>query len=96
MKEIELTQGYKALVDDEDFARVSQFKWSAQIQYRRDGTIKSVYASRNVRKDDGRRTSQRLSRFLMSVTDASYEVDHIDHNTLNNQKYNLRIANVTE
>lgn len=26
-REIELTQGYKALVDAEDYERISQFKW---------------------------------------------------------------------
>lgn len=29
MKEIPLTQGYVALVDDEDYDRVSAFKWYA-------------------------------------------------------------------
>ena len=92
MREIELSQGYKALVDDEDFERVSQFKWCVQVQHRSDGTVKNVYASRNVYKEDGMRTSQRLSRFIVNVTDPRYEVDHRDHNTLNNQKYNLRIT----
>jgi hypothetical protein len=30
MRKIPLTQGYVALVDDEDYERVSQFNWSAQ------------------------------------------------------------------
>ena len=30
MKEIRLTKGYVALVDDKDFERVNQFKWCAK------------------------------------------------------------------
>jgi hypothetical protein len=35
MKEIELTRNYVALVDDEDFARINQYKWSqaATLQF---------------------------------------------------------------
>lgn len=29
MKEIQLTKGYVALIDSEDFDRVSQYKWQA-------------------------------------------------------------------
>jgi hypothetical protein len=42
LKEIKLTKGYVALVDDEDFERCSQFKWRAFVTYRTDGTIRTV------------------------------------------------------
>ena len=41
MKEIPLTQGYVALVDDEDYERVAQFTWHAGIDCR------AVYAQRS-------------------------------------------------
>ena len=84
MKTIALTQGFVALVDDEDFDRVSAFKWSATK------TKTNVYAVRKVQTPLGRTTSQLLHRFIMEVTNPRVQVDHKDHNGLNNQRDNLR------
>jgi hypothetical protein len=92
MKEIQLTQGYVALVDDRDFSRVNQFKWSAQIDRRKDGYIHTIYAKRNVTRKDGSQTVQYLHRLILNITDPETKVDHKDHNGLNNQRYNLRKA----
>lgn len=79
MKEIALTQGKCALVDDEDFAWLSQKKWAA----RWDGY--NYYA--NARFGE---THFQMHRYIMGNPEAC--VDHIDRNTLNNQRSNLRIA----
>ena len=34
-----------------------------------------------------------MSRFILGITDPNIPVDHKNHDTLNNQKYNLRVAN---
>jgi|SRR5271157_1721466 len=86
MKEIELSQGYVALVDDEDFESVSEFGWSAHVHLRKDDSIRSVYAVRQVTPHK----SQRMHRFILGVEDSAVKVDHKDHNGLNNQRYNLR------
>jgi hypothetical protein len=75
MKELLLTQGKVALVDDEDFEYVSQWKWHAQ---RDRGTW---YAKR--------RDGTKLHRIIMK-TPVDLEVDHRDKNGLNCQKYNMR------
>ena len=80
MKEIALTQGYVALVDDEDFDRVNQHKWHADVG------PNSVYA---LRKDENGR-NLRLHRFNLGITKTKTRVDHKDHNGLNCQHYNLR------
>lgn len=85
MKEIPLTQGRVALVDDEDYELVRQHKWHAQ----KAGNI--FYASSHVVNENGTRTYLQMQRFLV---DAGREmrVDHKDRNGLNNQRANLRIC----
>lgn len=80
MKEIQLTQGKVAIVDDEDFERVSKYKWYYNERYAKT-TIhyKKVY----------------LHKFLMECP-KGMQVDHKDGDTLNNQKSNLRIATPAE
>jgi hypothetical protein len=78
MKEIKLTQGFITLVDDEDFEYLNQFKWcAAKIN-------KNYYASK------GRSINLIKMHRLIMKTPKGFVVDHIDHNTLNNQKSNLR------
>jgi len=84
MKTISLSQGFVALVDDADYVQVSAYKWSATK------ARNTVYGIRKIRTAEGRTTSQLLHRFITGVTDPSIDVDHRDHNGLNNQRYNLR------
>ena len=84
MKTIPLTQGFVAQIDDADYERVAQFKWSATR------TKSNVYAIRKVRKPTGGTTSQLLHRYILGVTDRKIDVDHKDHNGLNCQRNNLR------
>lgn len=86
MKTITLSQGFVALVDDDDYDRVSAFKWTASK------TKTTVYAVRKVRTLAGRTTSQLLHRFILDVTHPRIDVDHEDHNGLNNQRNNLRLC----
>lgn len=87
MKELQLTQGYVALVDDEDYERASQYKWFAQINR------KTVYAQRSTPRVEGKQGVQLLHRFLLNLPGGhNPEVDHKDRNGLNCQKYNLRTA----
>lgn len=80
MKEIPLTQGKVALVDDEDFARLSQFRWHNQCGY----------AARNEKTERGRRTIF-MHRLVVSVP-KGMETDHINGNRADNRKCNLRIC----
>jgi hypothetical protein len=84
MKEIVLTKGYTALVDDSDFARVSAYNWYALV------TPRTVYAKRNVRRADGKQTTQYLHRFILGITNPKVEVDHENHVGTDCQRDNLR------
>lgn len=83
MKSIPLTQGQEALVDDHWYAYLSQWEWLAKY----DRKTKSYYV---VRKDG--KSLVCMHRVIMK-TPKGLQVDHINHDTLDNQEINLR--NVT-
>jgi hypothetical protein len=83
MKKIKLTQGKYALVDDEDFEWVNYFKWQVGIKYK--GGYR--YASTTHKKK-----GILMHRFIMKAV-KGIEIDHIDGNTFNNQRKNLRFCN---
>jgi hypothetical protein len=86
-KEIQLTQGQVALVDDEWFDELNQYMWCATYnEY-----TKSFYAVRSSSILLGKRKTIRMHRFIMNAP-KGMEVDHRDRNTLNNQVSNLRIC----
>jgi len=78
LKEIPLTQGYVALVSDQDFERVSAHKWRARVD-RKKHTVYAVTGQ-----------GLRMHRFLVGAKDPIVQVEHRDRNGLNNQRENLR------
>lgn len=94
MKEIPLTQGKVALVDDEDYERVAQFKWFARRANHGVGT--NWYAARMRREDDkGSSLLVFMHRFILAVDGLSFEIvqaDHRDGDGLNNRRQNLRLC----
>lgn len=91
MKEIPLTQGYVALVDDDDYKWLSQYNWS--VKHASDGLVK--YAQKSHRKEDGRRTIIKMHRLIMDAKPGDI-IDHADQNGLNNQRSNLRFATASQ
>ena len=92
MKTIPLSQGYISDIDDEDYERVAQFKWTALVIRNRNGEISIVYGYRNAKGDDGKQHPVMLHRFILGLEDKSLRVDHIDHNGTNNTRSNLRVC----
>jgi len=86
MKYIELTQGYKTMVDDEDFEWLNQWKWHLK------NTGKNLYAARGIWDNDrGNNRFIRMHRLIMGAS-GSIQVDHINRNTLDNRRCNLRLC----
>ena len=75
MKEIPLTRGKVALVDDEDFERVSAYKWCYMT---------AGYAARG--RDWG---MVYLHRFILNAPKGKH-VDHVNGDKLDNRRSNLR------
>ncbi len=87
MKEIKLTRGFVALVDDEDFEALSKYKWHAA----KSGT-RQIRAQRSVFVFGAMPINILMHRQIMGITGCKILVDHKDGNALNNQKSNLRIC----
>ena len=81
MKEIELTQGKVAIVDDEDYEWLSRWKW-----YYGNG-----YAVRHSTRFLGRKHIF-MHREILGTPDGM-ETDHINRDCLDNRRENLRACN---
>lgn len=95
MKIIKLTKGYETQVDDEDYGLCMTKSWAATVKYYK-GEQTGVYAVRGLVKPNGVRSTEPMHRFILGITDPKVKVDHKDRNSLNNQKYNLRVATDTQ
>lgn len=84
MKQIPLSKGKFALVDDADFDYLNQWKW-----FVRPSTGGSEYAMRRT-KTKGKVTMIFMHRFILGLTDSMTYVDHINHDGLDNQRANIR------
>lgn len=86
MREIALTKGQVALVDDEDFERVRLHSWRARWLPR----ARTFYAVRTAGPQRARRDVY-MHREILSA-ESRLEIDHADLNGLNNTRANLRTA----
>lgn len=86
MKQIPLTQGKFALIDDSDYERVNQFKWLAHFNWKGE----NFYASRTDCSVDPP-IHVTMARFILNCPKDMF-VDHKNHDTLDNQRNNLRVC----
>lgn len=89
MKIITAKTGEQILVDDEDFASLSQYTWH----------LNDGYACRvtTIGGKNGKRVRLRMHRLVLGLDFKSGEiVDHINRNKLDNQKSNLRVCPKSE
>jgi hypothetical protein len=95
VREIPLTQGMVALVDDADFERVSAYRWI----YHRPSHSRAGYAQTTVRLEKGRggrSKNPRMHQLIYGPVPPGMTIDHIDGDGLNNQRRNLRVASRAE
>jgi hypothetical protein len=84
MKEIQLTRGQVALVDDADYTWLNQWKWFAQK------FNNTFYAARTRSETETITRGIILMHRVIMETPDGMQVDHINHNGIDNQRFNLR------
>jgi hypothetical protein len=82
MIEIPLTQGKVALIDENDWELISQFKWCAA----REGSGHWVAIA-----DVGNKRYVKMHRLILGAKEGD-EVDHINRDSLDNRRENLRLV----
>ena len=90
-KEIKLTKGMVALVDDEDYDRVLKFKWYAKYS-KNYGFQYAVRTNYEGKKQNGKLF---MHKFITNCPENKV-VHHIDGNGFNNQKSNLMVLTPSE
>jgi hypothetical protein len=93
-REIPLTHGQVAKVDAADFEWLSQWKWNAYYDHH----SKGFYADRSVYNRSTKKNNHlRMHRLILGLEHGDRRKgDHADRDTLNNQRYNLRVATNTQ
>ena len=84
-KEIELTNGMVAIVDDEDYNYLLDYNWRCLKNGR---TCYAIFG----RRINGKYSLVWMHRMIMDAKDRKQEVNHINHNGLDNRRQNLRIT----
>lgn len=87
---IALTKGKTALVDDDDFEWLSQWRWCITAE-RGEPSPKQGYAARRIPTENGKQRTLYMHR-LIAHAPSGMEVDHINGDTLDNRRSNLRLA----
>ena len=92
-KRIPMTQGQFAIVDEEDYEELTQFKWHAHWVPH----THSFYAERGIRLPNGKRTTEKMHRRILGLEYGDRrQGDHLDHATLDNRRSNIRIVTPQE
>lgn len=82
----------ETIIDLDDFDLVNSYKGKFYARWYKniDGYYVAIAIRDNTKKSDY--TSQRLHRIIMGNPEPEYYIDHINHNTLDNRKQNLRVS----
>lgn len=88
MKQIALTQGKFAIVDDDDYGESMKHKWYASKKH-----YGGYVAKRNTLIGGKKTHSVYMHREIMGLKRGDRkQVDHINHKTLDNRRQNLRLC----
>jgi len=88
---IPLTKGYVTVVDDEDYERLSEQSWWALVAP--NDRVYAVRSASRVERMVGLPRNVYMHREILGVVmNSSQDVDHHNHDGLDNQRANLRLC----
>ena len=87
MKEIPLSKGFVAIVDDEDFEELSRYKWHVLLCRKSN----SAYANRSEQVAQKKWRKVQMHRQILNA-EKGVQVDHINGDGLDNRRSNLRLC----
>ena len=83
---IHLTKGLYAIIDLEDYSRVSKYLWVAHKNRN------MFYARRAISRENGKQRDEKMHHLVFGTPPEGMMIDHINGNGLDNRKANLRFV----
>ena len=85
---------FHTMIDTEDLPKLINYEYSWSVKMH--PVNKEWYAFTKVVKEEGSKSTTMLQSFLLDTKGSDIHIDHINHDTLDNRKCNLRVTNVFE
>lgn len=87
MKVIELTRGFVYVVSNEDYRKVKKYNWHVHMSRGSKRKHGQPYARASIK---GKKIY--MHRFIMGAENPQMQVDHKNHQTLDNRRENLEVV----
>ena len=87
MRVIELTKGYVCVISNEDYRKVNRHSWHVHMSKGSKRKCGQPYARANIK---GKKIY--MHRFIMGAENRQLQVDHKNHQTLDNRRENLEVV----
>ena len=85
MKTIPLTKGYSTIVDDDDYEELSKYSWALHVRNKKSYARTTIW-------NHNKRTHVLMHRMILNHSGKESFVDHVNGDSLDNRRDNLRLC----